>query len=144
VAELSHIAAYSPVVLVHGLLVSSRYLLPTAHALAPRWRVHAPDLPGYAKSGRPPRALDVPGLSDTLAGYLDVVTIPRAAVVASSFGCQVATDFAVRHPQRVERLVLLGPTVDPGSRPAVSTFLPKAGGYRHSGSWPQSAPGSSS
>ncbi len=39
-----------PVVLVHGLGVSSRYMLPTLALLAPRYRVFAPDLPGFGHS----------------------------------------------------------------------------------------------
>ena len=42
------------VVLVHGLVVSSRYMLPVAEQLAPYYRVYAPDLPGFGKSAKPP------------------------------------------------------------------------------------------
>jgi len=43
-----------PVVLVHGLGVSSRYMLPILVLLAPRYRVFAPDLPGFGHSTKPP------------------------------------------------------------------------------------------
>jgi len=55
------------VVLVHGLVVSGRYMLPTLELLAPAFRVYSPDLPGFGKSEKPPRVLDVAGLSDALA-----------------------------------------------------------------------------
>lgn len=41
------------VILVHGVVVSSSYMMPTAELLAPNYRVYAPDLPGYGKSDKP-------------------------------------------------------------------------------------------
>ncbi len=51
-------AAGAPVVLVHGLAVSHRYLMPFARSLAARYRVHVIDLPGFRLSGEPGRVLD--------------------------------------------------------------------------------------
>jgi 2-hydroxy-6-oxonona-2,4-dienedioate hydrolase len=104
------------VVLVHGVLVSSRYMVPTAERLAPHARVYAPDLPGYGESDKPARALDVPALADALAAWMRAVGLGRADLVGNSFGCQILADFAARYPARVRRLVLLGPTVDPRAR----------------------------
>jgi pimeloyl-ACP methyl ester carboxylesterase len=43
--------------------------------------------------------------------------LPEAHFAGNSFGgCQILAAFAVRHPQRVNRLVLQGPTVDPAAR----------------------------
>jgi pimeloyl-ACP methyl ester carboxylesterase len=104
------------VVLVHGLVVSSWYMVPTAVRLAPRFQVLAPDLPGFGRSPGPPEVLTVAGLTDALASWLDANRIDQAAFVGNSFGCQVITDLAVRYPERVDRLVLLGPTIDSSAR----------------------------
>lgn len=104
------------VVLVHGMVVSSRYMVPTAERLAPLCQVLAPDLPGYGQSFKPWPILSVPALADTLATWLDRLGIPRAHWVANSFGCQISADLAIRHPERVDRMVLQGPTVDPAAR----------------------------
>jgi 2-hydroxy-6-oxonona-2,4-dienedioate hydrolase len=104
-----------PVVLVHGLAVSSRYFVPLARALAARHAVLAPDLPGYGRSETPPRALDVPQLAAALREWLDVARIRAATLVGNSVGCQIAVELAVGAPERVERLVLVGPTMDPGA-----------------------------
>jgi pimeloyl-ACP methyl ester carboxylesterase len=40
------------VVLVHGLGLSGRYMLPVAEPLAPRYPVYMPDLPGFSASFR--------------------------------------------------------------------------------------------
>jgi 2-hydroxy-6-oxonona-2,4-dienedioate hydrolase len=47
------------VVLVHGLSVSSGYMVPIAQYLAPYYRVYAPDLPGFGKSAKPSHMLNV-------------------------------------------------------------------------------------
>jgi pimeloyl-ACP methyl ester carboxylesterase len=106
------------VVMVHGLIVSSRYMLPTARALARYARVCIPDLPGYGYSAKPPQVLDVPALADALAEWMRAIGVPRAVVLGNSFGCQIVVDFAARYPERVERVVLVGPTTDPHARSA--------------------------
>ncbi len=105
-----------PVVLVHGLGVSGRYLLPTAHELAGDFRVLVPDLPGFGASTRPRRPLTLPELSGLLDRFTEASGIGRAVFVANSFGCQVITHLAATRPERVERLVLAGPTVDDSAR----------------------------
>ncbi|SAK56777.1 Alpha/beta hydrolase family protein [Caballeronia ptereochthonis] len=50
-----------PVVLVHGLVISSRYMEPLALALHDDFDVHAPDLPGFGESALRGRALPVAG-----------------------------------------------------------------------------------
>jgi pimeloyl-ACP methyl ester carboxylesterase len=107
------------VVLVHGVAVSSRYLLPLAQHLAPRVRVYVPDLPGYGRSDRPAGGdLTVPELADALVGWIDRVGLERPHLLGNSFGCQVIADLAARHPDRVGRIVLQGPTFDPDARSA--------------------------
>jgi 2-hydroxy-6-oxonona-2,4-dienedioate hydrolase len=104
------------VLMVHGMVVSSRYMAPTAELLAQLCNVYAPDLPGYGKSYKPWPLLGVSQLADSLAAWMDAVRLGQAHLVANSFGCQVVAEFAVRYPTRVGRLVLQGPTVDPAAR----------------------------
>jgi 2-hydroxy-6-oxonona-2,4-dienedioate hydrolase len=80
-------------VLVHGLGVSHRYF-ERLHALLPD--SIAPDLAGSS----------VGELTTSLAR----VAPGRATFVGSSLGCQIAVELAIREPERVERLVLIGPT----------------------------------
>src|SRR5215211_1650901 len=58
-----------PVVLVHGIGVASRFMVPIAELLAPYHRVYAPDLPGFGKSEKPTHALSVVELTDALAEW---------------------------------------------------------------------------
>lgn len=111
------------VVLVHGMVVSSRYMVPTAECLAPLCNVFAPDLPGYGRSAKGEKILSLRELADALAHWMTAAGLDRAHLVGNSFGCQIIAEFALRHPARVERLVLQGPTVDPSARSAWKQFL---------------------
>jgi len=102
-----------PVVLVHGMAVSHRYLMPLAALLADHHPVRVVDLPGFGLSEDPGRIEDVGALADRLVAWLRATGTAPAAVLGNSFGCQVAVDLAVRHPDLVRSLVLVGPTMDP-------------------------------
>jgi pimeloyl-ACP methyl ester carboxylesterase len=112
-----------PLVLVHGLAVSHRYLMPLAARLAGHHPVHVVDLPGFGLSENPVRVLDVPEHAGYLASWLEEAGLPPVVVVANSFGCQVAVELAVRRPDRVCGLVLVGPTTDPAARTASRQVL---------------------
>jgi pimeloyl-ACP methyl ester carboxylesterase len=107
----------APVVLVHGLGVSSTYFGPLAGLLARRTRVVAPDLPGWGGSQRPAAPLDIPSAAAVLAEIIlaEQKTV-GSTLVANSFGCQVAIELARSWPGLVRALVLISPTVDPRYR----------------------------
>jgi 2-hydroxy-6-oxonona-2,4-dienedioate hydrolase len=105
-----------PVVLVHGYGMSSSYMVPIAKRLAAERTVYAPDLPGHGRSDSSGRTLSIPGLAESLIAWMDTVGIGRAAFLGNSMGCQVIAELAVRHPERIDRLILVGPTVDPSAR----------------------------
>jgi pimeloyl-ACP methyl ester carboxylesterase len=104
-----------PIVLVHGLAVSSLYFVPLAKRLARSFTVLAPDLPGYGRSATPPRPLDIPELAEAVREWLDLAVIESACVLGNSLGSQIAVELALQSPRRVDSLVLVGPTVDPGA-----------------------------
>ncbi|MEV4655860.1 alpha/beta fold hydrolase [Micromonospora sp. NPDC049301] len=106
----------SPVVLVHGLAVSHRYLTPLAVALAATHPVYVPDLPGFGLTERPRRAYDVRGHADHLAAWLAAYRLPPVCLLGHSFGAEVAAALAAAHPELVRAVVLAGPTSDPAAR----------------------------
>jgi len=107
-----------PVVLVHGLVVSGRYMVPLLEELGRTHAVYAPDLPGFGRSEGPASAPDVAGLADALAAWMRAAGLGGAALVGNSMGCQVIVELVLRHPGLVERVVLQGPTMDPRARSA--------------------------
>lgn len=108
-----------PLLMLHGAVVSSDYMVPLARELAPTLPCHAVDLPGYGRSEPLARVLHVEEAAAWLVEWMDAVALARVHLFGNSLGAQVAAALAQRFPQRVERVVLLGPTVDPASRTRV-------------------------
>ena len=105
-----------PVVLVHGFGVSGAYFVPLAERLATRFDIYAPDLPGHGRSHTPPAPLDIAGLANELRRWLHAMGLERVSLIGHSMGCQVAVELAARSPGLVDRLVLIGPTLDREAR----------------------------
>ncbi|MFI5841981.1 alpha/beta fold hydrolase [Catenuloplanes sp. NPDC051500] len=103
----------TPWVLLHGLAVSHRYLMPTAEALT--GPVYAPDLPGFGRSVGPRRSLGPVEHAAVIAEWMDAAGLRGARLIGGSFGCQVAVELALTRPDLVTLLVLIGPTVDPAA-----------------------------
>lgn len=105
-----------PVVLVHGLVVSSRYLKPVGEILARDFSIYAPDLPGFGRSEKPDGFDTVEMLAEWLIKYLDAIGLEQPAFLANSMGCQVIVEAAVRYPERIRNIVLAAPVVDRHAR----------------------------
>jgi len=97
----------TPCVLLHGLAVSHRYLIPTARLLGAR-SVYVPDLAGFGLSDKPSTVLDVGGHAALVAGLLDTLGTAPVALLGNSFGCQVAVEVALRRPDLVKTACRLG------------------------------------
>jgi len=95
------------VVLIHGGLVDSRQWDDQMREFSKRYRVVRYDLRGFGRSASPPAGQQFSHLED-LRALLDFLKVERATLVGLSLGGIVAADFALEHPQRVERLVLVG------------------------------------
>jgi 2-hydroxy-6-oxonona-2,4-dienedioate hydrolase len=108
----------SPVVLVHGYGVSGAYMLPLARRLVRFASVFVPDLPGQGKSDGNGCGCGIREFADVLGEWLAAFDLVRPAFVANSFGCQIVTELAVRRPNLVGPMVLVGPTIDPARRSA--------------------------
>jgi len=100
-----------PVVLVHGsgpgVTAYANWRL-TIPDLAPHFRVLAPDMAGFGFSDKPDVVADMGRWVGQLAGFLDALGIERASVVGNSFGGGIGIRLAADHPDRVDRLVLMG------------------------------------
>jgi pimeloyl-ACP methyl ester carboxylesterase len=93
------------VVLLHGGLVDSRLWDDQMGPLSQHYRVVRYDLRGYGKSAAPTAQF---WPTEDLRALLDFLKIERATIVGLSLGGLIAADFALEHPERVERLVLAG------------------------------------
>ena len=79
-------------------------------ALAEHFRVIVPDMPGYGRSAKGVDHDDPFGyLADMIRGLLDALDIDTAHLIGNSYGGAAALRLALDTPDRVERLVLMGP-----------------------------------
>ncbi|MFF3941497.1 alpha/beta fold hydrolase [Streptomyces phaeofaciens] len=78
--------------------------------LAERYRVIVPDLPGYGRSTKGMNGTDPFGhLADGIRGLLDALGLGKAHLVGNSYGGACALRLALDTPDRVDRMVLMGP-----------------------------------
>jgi len=118
-------AGGEPAVLcIHGYCQSSAYWAPTLERLA-RVGVRglAPDLPGFGASARLPGPYTMEAYADAVAALLDAQRLARVTLVGGSMGGVVAQHFAIRHPARLTRLLLVatgGVMGNPAAGPARS------------------------
>ncbi|WP_322411359.1 alpha/beta fold hydrolase [Microbacterium invictum] len=107
-------------VLIYGIGMGRSAFAELADLLDDIGRVVAVDLPGYGDTPEPGRVLSMEENADVVAAYLADLTAgeedARTVVLGHSMGAQVALEVAARHPQLVDALVLVGPTVEPGAR----------------------------
>ena len=94
-----------PTVFLHGLGGSRTSWEPQLTGLRTEFRCIAWDMPGYGASV-PVAPLTFATIADSVARLLDRAGVDRAHLVGESFGGMHALHTALRHPQRVARLVL--------------------------------------
>lgn len=105
-------------VLVHGIGVSSRYYRPLAAELATTGRVFLVDLPGYGAAPDPGRDVTIADHADVLADFLAQLGVEDPVIVGHSWGAQVVSMLAERHPDVPRTVVMLSPTLEPSARTA--------------------------
>jgi 2-hydroxymuconate-semialdehyde hydrolase len=102
----------APVMLLHGsgpgvtAWANWRLVLP---ALSSDFRVIAPDIVGFGYTDRPDGTVyDMRHWTEHTLGVMDALDIEKCGVVGNSFGGALALALAVNHPDRVDRMVLMG------------------------------------
>ncbi len=118
------------VVCVHGFCQSSAYWAPTLDRLSESGVAGiAVDLPGFGGSADAPGPYTMEGYADAIARLLDARDLARVTIVGGSMGGVVAQHFALRHPDRLERLLLVatgGFTGDPAAALAKADQMAEA------------------
>lgn len=98
----------TPLLLIHGLGARSEDWTPEMPAFAKNgFRVYAIDLLGCGRTDRPDIAYTLGEQVELIRGFLTSVHLEKTDVVGWSMGGWVALEFALRHPERVNRLVAM-------------------------------------
>lgn len=106
-----------PLLLIMGLGANATAWWKQVPAFSEHYRVIAFDNRGAGRSEKPVGAYSIAQMADDAAALMDALEVPSSHVFGMSLGGMIAQEYALRHPQRVQSLVLGGTT--PGGPKAV-------------------------
>ena len=118
-----------PMILLHGNGENCDYFKGQMKAFSERYHVYAIDTRGHGKSPRGTAPFTIRQFADDLLAFMDCHGIEKAHILGFSDGGNTAMIFAMKYPERVERLILNGANLDP-SGVKRSTQLPIEMGYK--------------
>lgn len=96
------------ILLLHGFPTASHMFRNLIPLLADRFRLVAPDLPGFGQTKAPPRgAFDYSfdRLADVIEGFVDALSLDRYVLYIFDYGAPVGLRLAMRHPERISAIV---------------------------------------
>lgn len=100
-----------PVILLHGWLGSWSYWLATMETLGRNYRLYALDFWGFGDSGKRRERYLIEDFVDLVDQFMDRLGIYQAPIVGHSMGGTVALSLALKRPQRVCKVVVVGSPV---------------------------------
>jgi pimeloyl-ACP methyl ester carboxylesterase len=109
--ELVEIGEGKPMLFIHGLGANWQTWLENLPHFARTHRCIAMDLPGFGQSEMPDGEISMSLYADVLDELCAALGVRAATVLGNSMGGFVAAELAIRHPERVERLVLVSPAI---------------------------------
>ena len=117
--------AGDPLVVLHGAYMN----IPTMGAIVPMLakthEVYAVELQGHGRTTDIARPITYQNLADDVAAFMDAVGLARADVFGYSMGAVAGLQLAIRHPAKVNRLVLASGAYDvEGWQPEFKTMIP--------------------
>ena len=117
-----------PLLLLHGNGEDGTYFVHQVEEFSRDFTVYAIDTRGHGQSPRGGAPFTISQFADDLLAFMDQQRLPQADILGFSDGGNIALIFALRHPDRVRRLILNGANLDPkGVKPLVQ--LPIVLGY---------------
>ncbi|MBS3920861.1 MAG: alpha/beta hydrolase [Deltaproteobacteria bacterium] len=103
-----------PIILIHGFLYHTVMWKKNIDALAEKFKVYAIDLWGWGYSERlGEKEYSFERYGKQIVGFMDALNIKKATLVGQSMGGGISVYVAAYHSERVDRLILVDPTVIP-------------------------------
>jgi abhydrolase domain-containing protein 6 len=116
------------IVLVHGFSDSKDSFVDVARMLCATHRLVLPDLPGFAEASQPVDfAYSLDGMVDVFEGFIDGLGLDRFHLCGNSLGGAISAAYALRRPERVRSLALIGAAGVPMPRPSELQMRIEAG-----------------
>lgn len=101
-----------PLILLHGNGEDHTYFDHQIEVFAQHYHVYALDTRGHGQTPRGTRPFTIRQFADDLLAFMDARHIERAHLLGFSDGGNIAIIFAIRYPERVDRLILDGANLD--------------------------------
>jgi len=115
-----------PLIVLHGAYMNIPTMGEIIPALAETHRVYALEFQGHGRTTDIDRPITYENLADDVAGFMDAVGLETADVLGYSMGANAGLQLAIRHPQRVDRLIAASAYFDDeGLQPAYRAFIPQ-------------------
>ena len=102
-----------PMVLLHGNGEDSSYFVHQIAHFSKSYRVIAIDTRGHGQSPRGEKPFAIKQFAEDLKDFLDARNIAKAVILGFSDGGNIALEFALKYPERVEKLILNGANLFP-------------------------------
>ena len=118
-----------PLILLHGNGENCSYFQGQIDEFSQMYHVYAIDTRGHGKTPRGDKPFTIRQFADDLLGFMDEHQIEKAHLLGFSDGGNIAMIFAVKYPDRVNRLILNGANLNPAGVKQ-STQMPIEIGYK--------------
>jgi len=105
--------AGEPILFLHGNGESGEYFVNQIDVFAEKYHVYAVDTRGHGRTPRGEAPFTISQFADDLKGFMDEHGLERAHILGFSDGGNIALQFAIRYPERVNKLILNGANLDP-------------------------------
>lgn len=107
-AEPDDDATSTPLVCFHQSPQSGKIFTEVLNALGNTRAVYAPDTPGFGESDPPPEEPTIEDFADTMEEFIDHLGLKSFDILGYHTGALTGTEIAIRRPDQVRRLVLIG------------------------------------
>ena len=113
-----------PLIVLHGAYMNIPSMGAIIPALARTHRVYALEMQGHGRTTDIDRPITYPNLADDVAAFMDAVGLGKADVFGYSMGAMAGLQLAIRHPAKVNKLIMAGGAYDAaGWQPAFKTLI---------------------
>ncbi len=115
-----------PLIVLHGAYMNIQTMGEIIPMLAKTHQVYALEFQGHGRTTDIDRPITYPNLADDVAAFMDAVGLERADLFGYSMGAAAGLQLAIRHPEKVEKLIAASVAYDfEGWQPAFKDFVPQ-------------------